>query len=738
MNLNHPEMLSAAPSSIWKRLEESLCRLMLASTMVASAQLPANPSTWNSPTDYDPDVWTYDARWNTWKETHEPYSGPTPLPLWDDDDFIVSWYQYVHIFDHDLRHKHILQPISQQHILAFNLDGSVRMSGLDGGPAQDWTKTGPFRAGSTPYFGSLGQHEMRVAPDGRFFMAAHDSFHGFYGILEFEPGPDQPYSGPHGFTWQTDYREVRRWNGQNGHWFTGLEIVPDATHGYVLWSSDFEGYIHLLKPDLTEIPFEEGGVVTYPDSISALHYDRSTHTVLGGRNKVGALVAAEWDASTRQLVQEFNAPDQNGIEISGITRGPNGTVVAIASSNSVGPNSDPENVPPQARIYQFKADGTFLRCIELPDGFSTSDFDTGSILWAGNAPNLAGPALECPPEQVITCAPASGAIVELVVTVSHPDPAQILTVTLREGGYAVASTDLTLGAAGSTVAFTLEVSPGHHDIAIEVTDGKASATCATSITVHADTSPPAIANAPEDRTIEGPATPVFDPPIFGDSCDSSLAITETDEDLLVSGRELSRTRRTWVATDDAGQSVSVSQTITVVDTTSPVLRNIPADITVAASGPSGAVVNYSPATAEDACSVATIHYSHPAGSLFPVGTTAVTVTASDAVGNAATAVFNITVTGSVALDPARQVDALIAMVKGLPIPSWSKLKALVELIAARLALDFNQPRIATVALLAFESTVNNLEKSRRLSAAQASELVSASRTVRAMLQSTSG
>src|SRR6185503_8640084 len=60
-------------------------------------------------------------------------------------------------------------------------------------------------------------------------------------------------------------------------------------------------------------------------------------------------------------------------------------------------------------------------------------------------------------------------------------------------------------------------------------------------------------------------------PTFSDTCDSSLTVSFADTSLPVSGKEVSKTKRTWTAVDDKGNTVSVSQTITVEDTMAPSL-----------------------------------------------------------------------------------------------------------------------------------------------------------------------
>ncbi|MEK7675575.1 MAG: HYR domain-containing protein [Verrucomicrobiota bacterium] len=96
-------------------------------------------------------------------------------------------------------------------------------------------------------------------------------------------------------------------------------------------------------------------------------------------------------------------------------------------------------------------------------------------------------------------------------------------------------------------------------------------------------------------------------------------------------------------TDAAGLKTSCSFTVTVLDTEKPVV-NCPANI-VASNDPgtcSRANVLFT-ATASDNCPGVTIAYSIAPGSTFPVGTTPVTVTATDASGNQTTCTFTVTI-----------------------------------------------------------------------------------------------
>jgi len=100
--------------------------------------------------------------------------------------------------------------------------------------------------------------------------------------------------------------------------------------------------------------------------------------------------------------------------------------------------------------------------------------------------------------------------------------------------------------------------------------------------------------------------------------------------------------RTFTATDGSNNNASASQTITVIDNTPPVI-SCPANIAVnAIAGTCAAPVTFA-VGASDNCSAASVGTDHPSGSSFPVGTTTVHATATDAAGNSSTCSFTVTV-----------------------------------------------------------------------------------------------
>lgn len=108
------------------------------------------------------------------------------------------------------------------------------------------------------------------------------------------------------------------------------------------------------------------------------------------------------------------------------------------------------------------------------------------------------------------------------------------------------------------------------------------------------------------------------------------------------------------AADAAGNTASASFTVTVQDTTPPVIT-APANLTAEATSAAGAAVSYS-ASAYDLVDNSTAVAGAPgSGSTFPLGTTPVALTSSDSHGNTAAKSFQVTVRDTTA--PALNVPA---------------------------------------------------------------------------------
>lgn len=103
---------------------------------------------------------------------------------------------------------------------------------------------------------------------------------------------------------------------------------------------------------------------------------------------------------------------------------------------------------------------------------------------------------------------------------------------------------------------------------------------------------------------------------------------------------------TCSATDAAGNTGSDNATVTIVDTTPPALT-LPADITVEATGPGGAIVNFVTSASDIVDVTDPVICTPQSGSLFPVGigstTTPVNCSSTDLHGNTGIGSFNVTV-----------------------------------------------------------------------------------------------
>ena len=112
---------------------------------------------------------------------------------------------------------------------------------------------------------------------------------------------------------------------------------------------------------------------------------------------------------------------------------------------------------------------------------------------------------------------------------------------------------------------------------------------------------------------------------------------------------LGTTTMSCSATDAAGNRSTGSFTVTVRDTTKPVLTGVPSNITKEATGASGATASWTAPTATDAVSTPTVGCTSApttglsSGSTFPLGTTTMSCSATDAAGNKDTATFTVTV-----------------------------------------------------------------------------------------------
>jgi hypothetical protein len=155
---------------------------------------------------------------------------------------------------------------------------------------------------------------------------------------------------------------------------------------------------------------------------------------------------------------------------------------------------------------------------------------------------------------------------------------------------------------------------------------------------------------------------------------------------------------TCTATDAAGNSVSETFDVIVTDSTAPTLVVPTVAVVESAADANGAIVDYLATDAVDPAPA--LSCTPPSGSTFPVGTTSVTCTATDAAGNQATASFDVTVVDTAAptlVVPTSAVVESAADANGATV-NYATLVTATDLVDATPALSCAPPSGSTFPL----------------------------------------
>jgi hypothetical protein len=204
---------------------------------------------------------------------------------------------------------------------------------------------------------------------------------------------------------------------------------------------------------------------------------------------------------------------------------------------------------------------------------------------------------------------------------------------------------------------------GTTNVNATATDRAGNTSTGTFKVVVRDTTAPAI-EAPADITVEATG-PGGAPATFAakatDAVSGQLNVTFS----LPSGSTfpLGTTQVTANATDAAGNTASKTFNVNVRDTTAPTINPV-ADVVVEATGPAGAAATFAATAGDLVDGSVSVSYSRAPGSTFPVGSTAVTVTATDRAGNTATSTFNVTVRDTTAPTLSCPADIVVAAAPG--------------------------------------------------------------------------
>jgi HYR domain len=189
-----------------------------------------------------------------------------------------------------------------------------------------------------------------------------------------------------------------------------------------------------------------------------------------------------------------------------------------------------------------------------------------------------------------------------------------------------------------------------------VTDACHHTAIATQLVVVADTTPPS-ATCPPDvmfNTDPGVCTFTYTNGTVNfnastlsvtDNCGGNVFLTNNAPSSLVFPKGTNFV--VWTAIDTCGNSASCTEKVIVVDNQAPIMI-CPGNILTSANNPDGAVVTFAPSATDNCGGSVPVICAHASGSVFGIGTTLVSCTATDSSGNVASCSFNVTV----AMDPA--------------------------------------------------------------------------------------
>ncbi len=366
----------------------------------------------------------------------------------------------------------------------------------------------------------------------------------------------------------------------------------------------------------------------------------------------------------------LNCPDNVNATANTTVNGDRGAIVVFDAAEPTGDCGAVTATPASGSFFPV---GTTTVTVNSATGGGSCSF-TVTVEDTGVDP----PTISCPANQEVIAGPSC----EASVTVGNPTATgdNVTVVGTRSDGKSLyncdengncvrKATDDPFSTGTTTITWTAfsHSSPGPFATPEDEEAARTGSASCTQIIVVNDVTPPTITVSPQTIAADASCQAVV--PDFttsasvsdncacaggdqSESCAGQQPITVTQSPAPGTVVGLGTHTITLTANDGssnnggAGNTATVTTTLTVTDQTAPVL-SCPTDIEVFLplnSPDTSMVVNYPAATATDNCSSSpAISYDHPSGSVFPVGTTEVTVTATDAAGNSSECKFNITV-----------------------------------------------------------------------------------------------
>jgi HYR domain len=271
--------------------------------------------------------------------------------------------------------------------------------------------------------------------------------------------------------------------------------------------------------------------------------------------------------------------------------------------------------------FHFPPGNNVISCSDTEGNTATA---TVTVTYVAPPPDTTPPSLTLPPNITTEATSSGGALVTYSVSASD-DSGSLPTVSCAP-------------ASGST--FPL----GTTTVNCTATDGSGNSTNGSFIVKVQDTTAPSL-KLPGDigaGATSGSGAVVTYSASATDAVSGNVGVTCNPPS--GSTFAIGTTTVNCSATDGAGNTANGSFHVAVGDTAGPTFSNLPGSITVEAVGPAGSQVNYrAPSASDEVDGPAVVTCAPRSGSVFPLGTTVVQCSATDAHGNTGTASFSVTV-----------------------------------------------------------------------------------------------
>ena len=292
-------------------------------------------------------------------------------------------------------------------------------------------------------------------------------------------------------------------------------------------------------------------------------------------------------------------------------------------------------------IFNVGTTSVIYTATDARNNTSTCSF---TINVAGTNPcpgDVTGPVLTCPANVEVSTTNQTAPATWATPTATDACAPVILNGSHQSGN--------TFGMGTTTVTYTASDKVGN--------TSKCTFTVRLSNPCINDTQAPTLSTCPANQTLissnGSTATAFWTAPTATDNC--TLAGV-TSNFALGSTFNLGITNVVYTATDASGNTATCSFAITVnnnpcaTDATPPVFANCPSNQSVTTTNNACKAVTWTAPTATDNCSTPSVTSTQNSGFCFPVGTTIVSYTATDAKGNKAMCSFTVTVTNVTTCD----------------------------------------------------------------------------------------